>query len=383
MDGLEEKYNGAVFKKNRSEEVIKTGKVAIRVDLTLTLLKAIVGFMSGSIAIILDAVNNMSDLAASIVTIMGTKLANKSPDREHPFGHGRLEYLSAMIVSVMILYVGVMSLWESIKKVFTKDVPSYNVPMLIIVAIAVTGKFLLGRYMKRRGEKLKSSVLMNSGQDSLLDSLISSTTLVAAIIFLITKVSLEAYLGIIISVFIVKAGIDMLKEAIYSILGERVDIELVRAIKGTICSFEGVYDACDMIFNNYGPNSYMGAVHVEVPDTYTVDDLDRLTREITARAYEEHGVVLYAIGAYPVNTRDKSAIETRDNINNMLKQYKNVLQMHGFYYNEKEKEIRFDIVVSFDEKNKDVLYKEIYSVLIKKYADYKIDIAIDTDFSVS
>lgn len=376
--------NDVLFDKDsRSLEIIKTGRVAICVDLVLAVFKALIGFMSGSIAIVLDAVNNISDLATSVITIMGTSLASKSPDREHPFGHGRIEYISAMIISVIILYIGVMSFWESIKKTFDKTPPSYSITMLIIVSMAVIGKYVLGKYMKSVGERLNSSVLVNSGQDSLLDALISSSTLVAAMIFLITNISLEAYLGIVISVLIIKSGVDMVKGAIYSILGERVDVSLIKSIKKTVCSFEQVYAVCDMIFNNYGPNSYMGALHIEVPDTYTVDELDRLTREITKKVYEEHSVVLYAIGAYPVNVRDYNAIKARDDIRNILRQYKNVLEMHGFYYSEEERIIRFDIVIGFEEEKKEELCGKIYDCVSERYGDYKIEIAIDTDFSVS
>lgn len=385
MSGLlEEKYNGAVFDKgSRSLKIIRTGRIAIGVDLVLAFLKALVGLMSGSIAIVLDAVNNISDLAASIITIMGTKIASKSPDREHPFGHGRIEYISAMIISVIILYIGVMSLWESMKKIFEGDSPNYNMTTLIIVAMAVVGKFLLGRFVKKRGRELNSSALVNSGQDSLLDALISLSTLLAAIIFLTTSISLEAYLGVVISLVIVKSGVDMVKEAIYSILGDRVDVSLIKSIKETVCSFEKVYDACDMVFNNYGPNSYMGALHIEVPDTCTVDELDRLARDITKKVYEEYSVVLYAIGAYPVNMRDENAIKARNDVKGILDKYKNVLEMHGFYYNEKEKKIRFDMVVSFEENAKENLHKRVHNCISERYPGYEVEIAIDTDFSVS
>ena len=168
--------------------------------------------MSNSIAITLDAVNNISDAASSLITIVGAKLAAKAPDKEHPFGYGRIEYMSAIIISVLVFYAGVTSLIESAKQILQPETPAYNMVSLIIVAVAVVVKILLGRYVKNVGEQVNSDALINSGEDARLDSVISASTLVAAGIFLTCQISLEAWLGAIIAVVIIKAGLDMLRE---------------------------------------------------------------------------------------------------------------------------------------------------------------------------
>lgn len=383
---VEEKYNGILrheVNNKRNKEVIKTSIIGIVANVFLAIFKAIVGVFSGSIAIVLDAVNNISDAASSLITIIGTKLASKRPDREHPFGHGRIEYLSAMIISLLVLYAGVTFFLESVKAIFNKATPNYEITSLIIVGLAIIIKIILGKYIKNSGIKLNSASLVNSGSDSILDAMISASTLIAAGIFLLTNVSLEAYLASIISIIIIKSGIDMLKDAIYSILGERVNVELIKDIKETILKFSEVCGVYDLVFNNYGPNSYTGSVHIEVPDTYTADKLDELTREISLKVYEKHGVILYAIGVYAINTKDEKAIEIRNEIKQFLKGYKNVLQMHGFNYNNDKKTIRFDIVISFDEQDRGALHEKIYQDLCKLYPQYDINIAIDLDFSVS
>ncbi len=380
----DKKVNGIIIKKDkRNKEIVKVSIIGIIANVFLSAFKAVIGFISGSIAIVLDAVNNISDAASSIITIVGTKLANKKPDREHPFGHGRAEYLTAMVISVIILYAGITSLTESIKKVINPTTPNYSIVSLIIIVVAILVKIVLGEYVKRKGKELNSTSLINSGQDAKLDSVISLSTLIAAIIFIFTSISLEAYLGIIISIIIIKAGIDMIREAISSVLGERVDPELISDIKKTIIKYDDVKGVYDLVLNNYGPNTYTGSVHIEVLDTMDIDEIDVLQRKITQKVFENQHVYLTAIGIYSVNTKNKRIIETKNNITKLIKKYYNILQYHGLYVDEKEKTLRFDIVMSFEEKDPDGLYNKFYDEVSKEFPDYKIYIVVDTDFSVS
>lgn len=368
---------------SRNKKIIKTSIIGIIINFLLASFKAIVGIISGSIAIVLDAVNNLTDAASSLVTIIGTKLANKKPDREHPFGHGRIEYLSAMIISVIIMYAGISSLIESIKKIIRPTVPDYSVYTVIVVVAAIFTKIIIGYYFKDRGEKLNSSSLVNSGKDALLDSVISLSTLMAIFIFTFTKISVEAYLGFIISIIIIKSGFDMIREAISSILGERVDVNLIRNVKKIIKSYPEVLGVYDIIFNNYGPNSYTGSVHIEIANTYTIDEIDELQRKITYDVYKKLGVVLAAIGIYSIDIKNKKAIDAREKISKIVNDCKDILQVHGFYYNEKDKLIQFDIVVSFECNDIESLYNDIYNKVLEQYPDYTVRILIDNDFSVS
>ena len=380
----ETKVNGVVLENDkRNKEIVKVSIIGIIANVFLSGFKAVIGLITGSIAIVLDAVNNISDAASSIITIVGTKLANKKPDREHPFGHGRVEYLTAMVISLIVIYAGITSLSESIKKVIDPTTPKYTIISLIIVVVAILVKIVLGEYVKRKGKELNSSSLINSGQDAKLDSIISLSTLIAAIIFIFTRVSLEAYLGIIISLIIIKSGIDMIREAISSVLGERVDPELIKEIKKTILKYDDVKGVYDLVLNNYGPNTYTGSVHIEVLDTMDIDEIDVLQRKITQKVYEQEHVYLTAIGIYSVNTKNKKVIETKNKITKIIKKYGNILQYHGLYVDDKEKTLRFDIVMSFDEKDPDKLYEKFYNDVSKEYPEYKIYIVVDTDFSVS
>ena len=245
---------------SREKTIIRTSIIGIIANVFLAAFKAVIGIMTHSIAIVLDAVNNISDAGSSLITIVGTKLAGKEPDKKHPFGYGRIEYLSAMIISVIVLYAGITSFVESVKQIIHPETPEYNTVSLIIVAVAVVVKIL--------------------------------STLVAAGIFMIFHISLEAWLGAIISVVIIKSGIEMLQDTISKILGEQNDPELAREIKHTVTSFPDVQGAYDLVLNNYGPDAWNGSIHIEVPDTYTADQLDLLIRKIQMAVYKKHRVAL-------------------------------------------------------------------------------------------
>ena len=366
---------------SRDKTIIRTSIIGIAANVFLAAFKAFVGLTANSIAIVMDAVNNLSDAASSVITIIGTKLAGKEPDKKHPFGYGRIEYLSAMLISMLVLYAGVTAFVESVKKIIHPDTPEYSAAALIIVAVAVVVKIVLGRYVKRVGEKVNSDSLINSGADATMDSIISASTLVAAGIYLLFHISLEAWLGAIIAAVIIKSGIEMLRDTLSKILGERADAQLARDIKETVTGFPEVSGAYDLVLHNYGPDAFNGSVHIEVPDTLSADDLDKLLRKIMVEVYQKHNVLLTAIGVYSVNTKDPEAAAAREEVSRIVLAHPHVLQMHGFYLDRAEKTLRFDIVVSFDAKDRGQVYREVCEAVQQAYPDYTLQVAMDTDFS--
>lgn len=366
---------------NRNRAIVRTGAVGIIGNLSLSIIKALIGFFSNSIAIVLDAVNNLSDAASSLITIIGAKLASKKPDKKHPFGHGRVEYFSSMIISILVLYAGLTSLIESVKKILNPEKANYSSVSLLIIGIAVFVKIFLGYFTISRGKKYNSSSLVNSGKDALMDSIISLSTLLAAFVFLLTGLSLEAWLGALISLAVIKSGIEMVSETVSALLGERINPALAGEIKRTVLKFPEVKGAYDLVLNNYGPDSYNGSVHIEVPDTFTADVIDELVRKIQIAVYKEHHIILTAIGVYSYNTKDAEAVKMRSEIYSVSLKYKHVLQVHGFYLNKEEKSIRFDVVVSFDSPDRYEEFKNLVGEIQSLYPDYKIQAAIDTDYS--
>ena len=236
--------------KTRDAAIVRTSIIGIVANVLLAAFKAFIGLASNSIAIVMDAVNNISDAASSVITIVGTKLAGKEPDKKHPFGYGRIEYLSAMIISLLVLYAGITAFTESVKKILHPETPDYSLVSLIIVGVAVVVKILLGRYVKSVGEKVHSDSLVNSGEDATLDSIISASTLVAAVVFLLFHVSLEAWLGAIIALVIIKSGLEMLRDTLSKLLGEGADAELAREMRKTILQQPEVSGVYDLIMHN-------------------------------------------------------------------------------------------------------------------------------------
>lgn len=365
----------------RDAVIIKTSVLGILANVLLAAFKAVVGMLSSSIAITLDAVNNLSDAMSSVITIVGTKLASRPADKKHPMGYGRIEYLSAMIISMIVLYAGIQSMVESVRKIINPQTPSYTAITLVIVAVAVAVKLMLGSFFIKKGRDVSSDSLTASGQDARNDAILSASTLAAAIIFIITGVSIESYLGVVISLVIIRSGIEMLHETISEILGERIDSALAKKIKQTICGFEDVSGAYDLIMHNYGPDKMVGSVHIEIPDYYTADRIDTLTRAIAQRVYEETGAILTGISIYSKNTGDNESSQMLEDVRHIVMENPFVLQMHGFYVERKEKKMQLDAVISFKAANRQAECNKIYEALHRQYPDYDIHIQMDSDTS--
>lgn len=369
------------MKNNREKIVIRTSIISIISNIFLAGFKAFVGLLSNSIAIITDSINNLSDALSSIITIVGTKLAGKAPDRNHPYGYGRIEYMTSLIVSAIVLYAGITALIESIKKIINPEKVEYNYITLIILIAGILVKFILGIYVKKKGKQVNSDSLVASGSDAFNDAILSISVLISSIVYIIFNFSIEAYVGVLVSIFIIKAGFELIKESVDNMLGVRVESSLAKSIKREITKEEDVQGAYDLVLNDYGPDKYLGSVHIEVNDTLSVSDIDKISRRISKRVYEKYGVILHTVGVYSVNTKDKKIIEVKKDIASIVFSHKGILQMHGFYYDENEKTISLDIIIDFRIKNREELYKHIYDEIRQKYKDYKIDITLDIDMS--
>ena len=369
------------MKDNREKTVIKTSVISIISNIVLASFKAFVGFLANSIAIISDAVNNLSDALSSIITIVGTKLAGKAPDRKHPYGYGRIEYMTSFIVSAIVLYAGITAMVESIKKIIYPEIADYSIITIVILIAGIIVKFALGLYVKKKGKQVNSDSLVASGSDAFNDAILSISVLVSTIAYMVFNINIEAYVGVLVSAFIIKAGIDLIKESVDNMLGVRVESELARNIKKDVVKEKDVQGAFDLVLNDYGPDKYLGSIHIEVPDTLSVTDIDKISRNITKKIAEKYGVILHTIGVYSVNTKDKRVMKVQKEIHDIVFSHKGILQMHGFYFDESDKFISFDIIIDFKIKNREEVYKEIFDEVQEKYKDYKISITLDIDIS--
>lgn len=362
--------------------IVRTSVVGILANVALAGFKAAVGLIANSIAVVLDAVNNLTDALSSVITIVGTKLAGKPADRKHPFGYGRIEYLSTMIIAVIILYAGITALVESIKKIIEPSTPDYSTLSLVIIAVAVAVKVVLGLYVKRTGTRVNSDSLVASGKDALMDSIISLSTLVAAVVFIIWGVSLEAYLGVVIAIMIIKTGLETMRDTISKLLGERSDTVLAHDIKQTVLAADsGISGVFDLVLSDYGPDRHLASVHIEVPDTWTAAKIDTVTRKITAEVYQQHNVFMTAVSVYSVDTTNAYVVAMRKRVAEIVMHHDNALQMHGFYVDIAAKNMRFDVVVSFDEKDRNALCQTIAEEVRAAFPEYTVTVQPDTDMS--
>ncbi len=365
---------------SRESVIIRTSIIGILANVVLAAFKAFVGLTANSIAVVLDAVNNLSDALSSVITIIGTKLAGKQPDKKHPMGYGRIEYMSQLIVAAIVLYAGVTSLTESIKKIIHPETADYSMVSLIIIIAAIAVKLILGTYVKKKGNEVNSGSLVASGSDALFDAILSVSVLASAIIFLTTGIALEAFVGVIIAVIIIKSGIEMVMEAVDEMLGMRISGDLSKQIKALVKEDEKVYGAYDLLLNNYGPDRYVGSVHVEVDDTMTAQEIDDMTRRIQDHVFQESGIFIGTVGIYSRNM-DEEAANVRTKVTEFLTEHEGVLQVHGFYYNKERQSMSFDVVLDFAVEDRKALREQLKKEVEELYPGFNVRIALDIDIS--
>ena len=366
----------------RETAIVRTSAIGIAANVALAAFKAAVGILSNSIAVTLDAVNNLSDAISSIITIVGTKLSNKKADREHPFGHGRIEYITTTVIAAIIMYAGISSLIKSIQGIMDPVTPDYSPLSLVIIAVAVLVKIILGHYVRSVGNRVNSDTLIASGSDALFDATLSTSVLTAALIFIFTKISLEAYVGVIISVFIIKASIELLQGSIKEIIGMRPDAALSTLIYDIVKEdpdAEGVYD---LIIHNYGPDRFVGSFHTEVLDTTSAIEIDTMTRRLSTEIYKQTSgkIIIAAIGIYARNTTDNRIVKMRTEVTEMALAHEGVLQVHGFIADIENQFMAFDTVIEFGYDGKQIVHDIIHEVEAA-YPDMNVSVLLDRDTS--
>lgn len=371
---------------SREKTIVRTSIIGIAGNLLLVGFKAAVGFIAGSISIIMDALNNLTDALSSIITIIGTKLSNKKPDKKHPFGHGRVEYITSMIIAALILFAGSVAIYESILSIIdyfkNGTLPEFNLVSLIIIGVAILVKLGIGIFYKIQGKRVNSTSLKASGTDALFDAILSTTTLLGAIFAYTLRWYVEGYLGIIIGLFIIRTGIEILRESFSLIIGERYDKDQIASIKKDICEIDGVKGAYDLIINNYGQNSNIGSVHIGVSSDLSAREIQTIERNITSMMYEKYNTIM-TVGIYADFIETEVAKAIHNALINIIKNYSSVLQLHGFFVDEEKKLCNFDLVISFDDKDPEKTIEEIKEKLQIQFTDYLFIINLDKDFSLS
>ena len=350
----------------RDKKIVRTSVIAILTNLFLVAFKAVVGLMANSIAIVLDALNNLSDALSSVITILGTKLAGRPADAKHPFGYGRIEYLTAIIIACMVLAAGAGSAVTSVKNILNPEVTNYTTVTLVIVVVAIVTKIILGTYTKKVGKETDSDALVASGADATFDAVISAGTLVGALVAMFTGYVIDGWVGALISIAILKAGLEMLMDTLSSIVGSRADADLANEIKAKLRTVDGVLGAYDLVLHNYGPTKLMGSVNVAVYDWRTADELHAISKKAQKLMLDEYRLNLY-VGFYAVNTKQNELFQMELDVSKDMAEYEYVMSIHAFYENQVTKVISFDAVIDFKCPDARALATKIENDLAAKY----------------
>ena len=361
----------------RERRITRTSFTGIAANVLLAAFKADVGLVSNSVAIVLDAVNNLTDALSSVLTILGVKLARRPPDEKHPYGYGRIEYFSAVAISAIVLAAGAGSLVESVKKTVHPATPEYGAAALAIVAVAVAAKFALGRYVSAQGRACNSDALAASGADATFDAVISLSTLVGAGIFLATGLDLDGWIGAGISLFILKAGIEMLLGAIGHVMGRRPDAAITKEIRSTVAAVPGVLGAHDLVLHNYGPDSAIGSIHVEIDSALDAAGIHRLTRAVQEAVLGKFRIFL-TVGIYAVDSARRAE---RAQIAEAARRHPGVLGVHGIFFDDAAGSVSFDLHVDFTVRDRAALRDALVSELAPLFPGRTFAVNFDTNYS--
>ena len=371
--------------KTRNAYVYLGSIIGIICNLILSAIKISVGFISGSVSIMADGFNNLSDIASSVITMIGVKLANRPADKEHPFGHGRMEYLSALIVAFMVMFVGVQFIKSSLDRIMNPVAISFEIIPFILLLISLIVKLWLSRFNKYVGEKINSAALKAASVDALGDVFTSGCVLISFLAAKFTTLPIDGYVGLVVSVGILYAGYSLVKDTISPLLGEAPDEELVKAIKQGVLSYDNVIGVHDLIIHNYGVGKCMASIHAEIPsniDLITIHEIiDTAEREISQKLN-----IYLVIHMDPMCIHDDKINKVKSSVQNILLKFNCIKSMHDFRITEGENKINiiFDIEVdahTINTKDKEEALRDRVVEEIKKLDPlYNCIITIDKFF---
>ena len=361
---------------NRSSEIIRYNLIGVAMNLTLSAMKLIAGSVFRSHAVFLDGINSLSDLVSETFSIAAAKLGTKSADPGHPFGYGRIEYVGSLIITMIIMYVGVTSIIDSISSILhPHEPPEYSVILIVIMMISLSAKLIYGLLMKKRGAELESAAMVMTGTESLGDSLVAVAVLVSYLIFRFTGNDYEHYLCVIISIMIINTGIAMVKECMNKIIGSPADPELRRELMRMLGTEEGVLNAANPVIHNYGEGVNVGSVDIDVDERLKVSEVNAMTHDIKKKA-KELGVILTSVGVNGVPAASKEADEIWDAVIARVLNHKSILRAQSFSVDFEKKLIAFSVVENTAVKDRKEDLRHLSEELQADYPDMKIEIVI-------
>lgn len=332
--------------------------VGIICNIFLFLVKLVVGLMVHSVSVMADAFNNLSDAGSSLISFVGVKIASKPADEEHPFGHGRMEYISALIVSFLVLEVGFTFLKDSISKIKSPEAIRFQMVSVVILLLSICVKLWLGLFNRKLGKKIDSKVMIAVFTDSMGDVLTTTATIVSLLFFHFTEINIDGIVGIGVALVVMWAGVGIAKDTLEPLLGEAIDPEEYQRIKKFVGSYDGIIGSHDLIVHNYGPNRSMASIHAEVPNNADIKESHEIIDKIERDAIENLGIFL-VVHMDPVEVEDKNVLRIRDFANKQIAEIDSSCSIHDFRMVDGTHQINliFDLVVPREynhEKQKEI-----------------------------
>lgn len=357
--------------------------VGIFCNVFLFAVKFVVGFILHSVSVTADAFNNLSDAGSSIISFVGVKMAEKPADRDHPFGHGRIEYIAALVVSFLVLEVGFTFLKDSIGKIRTPEELNFQTVSVIILILSIAVKLWLGMFNRKLGEKIDSKVMMAVFTDSMGDVITTGATILSLIFFRFTGINIDGIVGVGVALVVMWAGVGIAKDTLEPLIGEAIDPEIYKEIKNFVESYDGIEGTHDLLVHNYGPGRSMASIHAEVPNDVDIEQSHEIIDRIEREAAKKLGIFL-VIHMDPVEMKDQRVIRIRNNAVQILKELDPACSIHDFrvVHGEKQINLIFDMVIpiEYDEKMREQLPRQLTERLKEADPRYECVITVEYDY---
>lgn len=376
-------YEQAEKTEVRTRYGVLASLVGVILNILLFLVKLFIGLAITSISVMADAFNNLSDAASSIIGLVGAKIAERPADKEHPFGHGRAEYISAFIIAFLILQVGFSCFKSAVTKVLHPEAILFKWVLVGILVLSVLVKLWLSIFNKKLGDKINSSVLKATAADAMGDVAITSATIASLFISKYTGLQVDGYMGIVVSVFVLLAGYNIAKETLEPLLGTPVEKEVYDSITYKIENYEGILGSHDLIVHNYGPNHVMATIHAEVPNNTDMEEAHEIIDQIERDVLRDMGIFL-VIHMDPVEVNDVVVLETKRQVIALIEHLEPKGDIHDFRLVNGEHHVNliFDLVVpySYTKEKEEELQKRIKEEMKKIDKKYECIITIENSY---
>ena len=357
--------------------------VGIFCNVFLFAVKFVVGFILNSVSVTADAFNNLSDAGSSIISFVGVKMAEKPADRDHPFGHGRIEYIAALVVSFLVLEVGFTFLKDSIGKIRTPEALNFQTVSVAILIVSIAVKLWLGLFNRKLGERINSKVMMAVFTDSMGDVITTGATILSLIFFRLTGINIDGIVGVGVALVVMWAGVGIARDTLEPLIGEAIDPEVYKEIKSFVESYDGIEGTHDLLVHNYGPGRRMASIHAEVPNDMDIEQSHEIIDRIEREAAKKLGIFL-VIHMDPVEMKDQRVLQVRDRAVQILKELDPACSIHDFrmVHGENQINLIFDMVIpiEYDEEMRKELPQKLADRLKESDPRYECVITVEYDY---